>query len=440
MRRFLSILLVSTVALCAPSVLSAQQSDNPKVELFSGFSGYRAGGTFNGVKQSNYIPGWSGQLILRSTQWTGLLLDFSSHSDNSASAKELAFGLRLQKSVSRFVPFVDALAGFQEFAPKGLPSQLKTTWIAGGGVDVKLTSRLSARPIEISWVGASYNTMNPANSSPQLNAQGGVRVQAGLIYSLRWPSPAGSSAPPAPAEVPNEVPKEAAKAQPTPSAPVTPEVAKAQPTSSAPVAPEIAKAQPTPSASVTPEVAKAQPASSAPVAPEATNADNASKAEIAQTPTKAPMASVPQSSKFGAILFTRDLKRPTRIDNEAKAELDRYADALAFKPDFNGIVVGYAANKKSRHSQQVRGVAGQRAVNAKDYLTKNKGIDPARIEPRIGRGNYKKAELWIVPPGNRFAVAGTTVVDESKVKPIPRIALKARNPRTKKRKAAHKSH
>jgi hypothetical protein len=78
-------------------------------------------------------------------------------------------------------------------------------------------------------------------------------------------------------------------------------------------------------------------------------------------------------------------------------------------------------------------------VNSKDYLAKDKGVDAARIEPRTGIGEDQKAELWIVPAGARFAAEGTTVVDESKVKAVPRIALKAK--RTKKiKKTATKNN
>jgi hypothetical protein len=42
---------------------------------------------------------------------------------------------------------------------------------------------------------------------------------------------------------------------------------------------------------------------------------------------------------FGSFKFGRDMKRPTRLNNEAKRELDRYADALAADPTANSVVV-----------------------------------------------------------------------------------------------------
>ncbi len=125
------------------------------------------------------------------------------------------------------------------------------------------------------------------------------------------------------------------------------------------------------------------------------------------------------------------------MDNEAKGELDRYADALAAAPDANGVLVGYAKAKEtqaSKGSTKVSDIAAQRAVNTKEYLTKEKGIDPARIEPRTASRNGQKVELWIVPLGATFSQAGTMVVDQAKVKAVPRVALKRKSVHRMKRK------
>ena len=50
----------------------------------------------------------------------------------------------------------------------------------------------------------------------------------------------------------------------------------------------------------------------------------------------------PAARKYGDGLdFSKDRKRPTRVDNAAKGMLDRYADALAADPDATAVVVGY---------------------------------------------------------------------------------------------------
>jgi hypothetical protein len=133
-----------------------------------------------------------------------------------------------------------------------------------------------------------------------------------------------------------------------------------------------------------------------------------------------------RAQKFGSIEFRRDVKRPTRVDNAAKAELDRYADALAASPEARGVVVGYATaqeDARQKEHKQAPDFAALRAVNAKDYLSKDKGLDPSRIEARAAHG-AKTAELWTLPANASFPKAGTRAVDEAKVKAIPRLKKK----------------
>src|SRR6202034_3356556 len=58
-------------------------------------------------------------------------------------------------------------------------------------------------------------------------------------------------------------------------------------------------------------------------------------------------------------------------------------------------------------------LAAQRAVNTKDYLVKEKGIDPSRVTTRTGTQGNKEVENYLVPAGASFDsdVTGTTAVD-----------------------------
>jgi hypothetical protein len=149
-----------------------------------------------------------------------------------------------------------------------------------------------------------------------------------------------------------------------------------------------------------------------------------------------PKKQTPQPAIFGTIEFVHDAKRPTRVDNAAKAVLDRYADALAAAPDTKGAVIGFASAAESKDNS-APSFADERAVNTKDYLEKEKGVDPARVELRSGSGSGQKAELWIVPPGATIATEGNTAVDENKVKAVPRLPLKPKSPK-KAQKVPHK--
>jgi hypothetical protein len=128
----------------------------------------------------------------------------------------------------------------------------------------------------------------------------------------------------------------------------------------------------------------------------------------------------PSARKYGdGLYFSKDRKRPTRVDNAAKGMLDRYADALAADPNATAVVVGYdnagervpARHRKARLPQD----AALRAVNAKAYLVEDKGIDPLRIEVRKGTDDAQKVILWIVPAGATLDMSSTVSVDESPV-------------------------
>ncbi len=134
----------------------------------------------------------------------------------------------------------------------------------------------------------------------------------------------------------------------------------------------------------------------------------------------------PTASKLNEIEFP-DKKRPGRVDNAAKAILDDVALKLQRDADAKAVVIGFA-NADELKKKSNKNLAAERAYNTKQYLTTEKGIDPARIEVRTGTGDGQKAEIWIVPAGANFTGEGTTVVDESmfvkKVKPAHKAAKK----------------
>ena len=145
----------------------------------------------------------------------------------------------------------------------------------------------------------------------------------------------------------------------------------------------------------------------------------------------------PKTQALCTISFSTDKRRPMRVDNEAKACLDQVALDLKQQADAKAVVVGeadsdenakmakqqaYAA--KHRHAT-VDMFAAQRAVNAKDYLVTEQGIDASRISVATGATDGQTVENYLVPSGATFTtdVSGTTPVDETTVKPQARKAL-----------------
>jgi outer membrane protein OmpA-like peptidoglycan-associated protein len=143
------------------------------------------------------------------------------------------------------------------------------------------------------------------------------------------------------------------------------------------------------------------------------------------------VAPIPHTQTLASIDYGKDKKRPARADNEAKAVLDGIALDLQRQPDAKLVVVGQADAKeqaatakeqkfalKHKHAKVVD-LAALRAVNVKDYLVTEKGIDASRISVATGTEDAQKVENYLVPSGANFAadVPGTTPVDETMVKP-----------------------
>ena len=151
-----------------------------------------------------------------------------------------------------------------------------------------------------------------------------------------------------------------------------------------------------------------------------------------------PPPPAPKTQALGSISFSGDAKRPTRVDNEAKARLDQIALNLKQQPDSTLVIVGDAnakemammakEQKRAMHNKhaKVENFAAQRAVNVKDYLVTEQGIDASRITTATGTGDDQSVQLYQVPAGATFAndVQGTMPVDETMVKPQARKPLK----------------
>jgi len=80
---------------------------------------------------------------------------------------------------------------------------------------------------------------------------------------------------------------------------------------------------------------------------------------------------------------------------------------------------------RRHHEHEVENLAAQRAVNTKEYLVTDKGIDASRVVVLTGGTDGQTVEDYLVPSGATFTndVQGTTPVDESAVKPQVREPL-----------------
>jgi hypothetical protein len=129
-----------------------------------------------------------------------------------------------------------------------------------------------------------------------------------------------------------------------------------------------------------------------------------------------PPPPAPTTSALCSASFERDAKRPARVDNEAKACLDDVALKLQSASDAKLAVVGSTDGAEKKGAD----LAAERAVNTKDYLVTEKGIDASRVSVYTGPTSGKTVTTTLIPAGATLDTTGLTPVDESAVKAKPR--------------------
>jgi hypothetical protein len=149
---------------------------------------------------------------------------------------------------------------------------------------------------------------------------------------------------------------------------------------------------------------------------------------IVNGPPIPPPPPAPMASSLCSVSFERDAKRPERVDNEAKACLDDVALALQRSSDAKLALVGNEDAKEQKvdaklammkHNKKPT-AAASRAVNTKDYLVTEKGLDASRITVYTGADDAQTVTTTLIPAGAVNPVASDTAVDESAVKAVPR--------------------
>ena len=109
-----------------------------------------------------------------------------------------------------------------------------------------------------------------------------------------------------------------------------------------------------------------------------------------------PPPPTPKTQTLCSIQFDHDVKRPTRVDNDAKGCLDDVALNAQRSSDATLVVVGNSAPVPEQHGKRrhpamsAADMAAQRAVNTKAYLVTEKGIDASRISVRTGNARHQR--------------------------------------------------
>jgi hypothetical protein len=148
--------------------------------------------------------------------------------------------------------------------------------------------------------------------------------------------------------------------------------------------------------------------------------------------TVPPPGAKPLAQSLCSIAFDRNPQKPARVDNEAKACLDDLALNLMRGAETRMDLIG---NSSAGGAEGER-IAAQRAVNAKDYLLAEKGIDPGRITVFTGSDRANTVASVLLPVGATLDSAATPV-NEQVVRAEARKPLAAgrRSVRLKRRTA-----
>jgi hypothetical protein len=135
-----------------------------------------------------------------------------------------------------------------------------------------------------------------------------------------------------------------------------------------------------------------------------------------------PAPAAPRVASLCSISFDgADKSRPTRVDNEARACLDDVALVLSRQSDASLTLVGADAAPGAAGAK----VAGQRAINVKDYLVTEKGIDASRIKTFSDETKAKQVRMFLVPEGaNPDLAALTPTEDQTKAQARKPFAAK----------------
>jgi hypothetical protein len=118
-----------------------------------------------------------------------------------------------------------------------------------------------------------------------------------------------------------------------------------------------------------------------------------------------PQAAAPLTRDLCAVSFDRDRKRPDRVDNEAKACLDDIALDMQRESAGRLVIVGNYAGDEQPVS------AAHRSINVRRYLVNEKGIDPSRIDARVGTNSGRTVTNVFVPAGATYDDNDTKPVD-----------------------------
>jgi hypothetical protein len=447
-RRLAAVLFLSTAGLTAVAQKVAMSAPlvTPKVEIFAGYSYFYPNATLTGTLPGGIVPVSSCLCDIRKgagvsvgynfNRWVGLTADASGHWGSSATSPiarssffNVSFGPRVNYRSRHFVPFAEFLVGVNRLSPQLFTPDNEIGYVTGLGVDVPIGRHIAFRPVQADYVISNHHFGTVASNAP--TDIRGLRLQAGVVFAFgggpRAMAPAAvMPAPMAAMPAPVAAPVIAVAAAPTivcAAMPMMMNVGESSTitsvgTGQGPLVYTFQTDNGTIVGSNETAILSTAGARPGTVLVTCNVADNMGRTAFATTTVT--LAALPKTSvvtsPLCSISFARDMRRPTRVNNEAKACLDDVAMALQRSAGATLVLVG-SADPVEHHGDKM---AAERAVNTKAYLVQDKGIEPARIQVYSGPAGERAVAITLVPVGATNDSSGNVAVDESVVNPQPR--------------------
>jgi hypothetical protein len=456
--RLAALLLTAAVpAAMVPAAMVAQQAPAPKVEIFGGYSAYFPGATASGLLPLGVTPiasclcwnhrGAGVGATYDFNRWLGLTVDGSDHWGDGAttaagrlghfSAYNISVGPKFTLRRGHFAPFAEVLVGEDSLTPELFARDNRFGLLAGGGLDLRFGRHFAIRPVQADFVYSNHQF----GAQPLVPATDvrGLRLQAGIVF-LFGGHTAPIVAPPmqptptaAPAAIPAPQPVDeltlALSASPSTISPGDTSVIAATATSSLnrPLTYSYRATAGVVNGTGSTAMLTTEGVAAGAIVVTGNVVDDMGNTATGTTTVNVVVAAASpviaaETHPLGSISFERDARRPTRVDNEAKAFLDEVTLTLQHDVDAKLALVGSAGSHEPRGSE----LAAQRAVNTKAYLVGEKGIDASRISVYTGSDVGKKVSFILVPSGAALDTSSLTAVDEHVVKARPRASAHSR--------------
>jgi hypothetical protein len=178
--------VVSLLAFLTICGVSARAQENPKIDIFAGYSYVRDNPSTAGISNFN-LNGGSANIAYNATRWLSGVADFGGYTNGNfrntsgGTLSTYLFGPRVNfRKFSRVTPFGQALFGVAHVTAGtsfAIGSANAFASAFGGGVDVSVSHHWTVRPVQVDYLLTRFNE-GTGNTQNENN----LRVSTGVVF------------------------------------------------------------------------------------------------------------------------------------------------------------------------------------------------------------------------------------------------------------------